>query len=216
MSKFAIAVGCAALTLTGVSFAGGMGHYRAPTTTTATNNPFVYAHLNVGYALRDMKHTIGTYASDQAWKRGNWTFAYGADAGYHFAKDMAVEGGYVRLLDSRLTTGGNTYKFKDSAAYIAFRGDFHPTQNLDLFAKLGYGMQFAKADQAFLTATGSSTKNVGGVMFGAGASYNVGNNVDLQLGYLHFTGDVSNLAGSTRIVPAVDMITLGVGYQFDV
>jgi opacity protein-like surface antigen len=219
MSKLAIAIGCATLAVTGAVFAGGVDTYSAPAAAPAQINNYMYAHLNVAYALHAWRHSFGVLSTGETWKNPTWAFGYGADVGYHFMPHLAVEAGYYRFLNSKVTQGTSTYTFKSSAAYLALRGDFNVMQNLDLFAKLGWGMQLPSVNNDFHTANpGYSIKSVNGVMFGAGADYNVGNNIDVDLQYMHFAGNTSNLAGTAgvlkRAVPALDMVTVGVGYKF--
>lgn len=194
--KKLIVVSAAALA-TSVAVAGGMNStYSAPAAVAApATNLYVQAQL--GYAQTYWKNHFGGVVTSS--KHGNGGFTWGADLGYQFNKNMAVELGGFYL--PKATVNSNTTK--SWAGYAAVKLSAPVMSNVSVYAKVGLGYQHVKID--------SAKTHHWGPAFGAGVDYDLGNNMFVNVQYMRFAGKVKNgVAEATN----PNIWTAGIGYKF--
>lgn len=183
-------------------------------------SPYVYGDINIGYAYHPWQYSFGSFGEGESWNNGNGGFAYGLDIGYSFYRYLGIEAAYYRLPTAKLKNlGGNNYNFTTNTAYLALKGVFPIMNQLDVFAKLGFGYQNASVGSSFNQANGYKENNYIGPMFGLGAEYVFSNNVTVDAQYLYLQGDIHNVeyaSGRTQIVPNANLFLVGVGYRFSV
>ncbi|PHQ78523.1 MAG: hypothetical protein COB66_08735 [Coxiella sp. (in: Bacteria)] len=235
------AAGLAAAAST-VAFAGGPDDMGPPVD---HFTPSIYVEANAGYSFADWKRLIENTDtiwanSPTTMKSGEeGGFAGGLDVGFNIYKHLAVELGGYWLPYVKGTSNGSAPPTSPSAgsskgnqnnfmAYLAAKFSFAVpyVDGLDVFTKVG-AMWRGMGNGGMPVSSYGGLHDYWNVIYGAGFGYDImhsGFTANLQWmhmpGYLGGSGQVAAASSknSKEIAsrqPVADMVTLGIGYKFD-
>jgi len=209
------ALGCAA------AYAGG------PDNVALAAENGVYIEGAMGYDLSNWINASNLTNGVEAVKNRNGGFTAGADLGYQWNQNWAVELGWYYLPTVRLQTStastlgagiqGNVNQW---AAYGALKMmvPFSFAPGMSLFFKAGAAYHYARVTGAAI-GVNSFTMHKWSPYFGVGGQYNIDTNFIVNGQYQHFAGgrfygttSGSNVSGNG--VPSSNLFTVGVGYLF--
>jgi len=126
--------------------------------------------------------------------------------GYHFSPVMAVEVGYTKFGDSKITAGSNSATLSASSFVIALAGTLPLSSQFDLTGKIGMSKNSGDATNT-LGASASTSQN--SVMFGIGAQYHVTTQTNVHVAYENY-GNFD----STSTPMTATAVFVGVGHDF--
>jgi outer membrane protein W len=206
----------AGLAVASAAVAGGMdSSYSAPAVAVASPATNLYVQAQLGFAQTNWKNQTNS-TSAVNWDKGNGGFAWGADIGYSWTKNLAVELGGFMLPKATATAtvpslGSDTAK--TLLGYAAVKFSVPVMSNVELFAKAGLGYNRTKVEGDFAGArlASSGTYHHWGFMGGIGADYSFGNNLFASVQYLRFSGKTESTAVQTT---NPNVWTAGIGYKF--
>ena len=132
----------------------------------------------------------------------NPSAGYRFAAGYHFTPNWGVEMAYAN--SSNGTSGGQNYQAKSTQ--IAAVGTYPVSDQLDVFAKIGYAANKLTGD-ATSNCTNCSKNDL---LYGIGAQYNVNKQFGVRVQY----ESVGKLTSSGNNDISGTNVSLGVAYSF--
>ena len=168
----------------------------------AQKNGF-YAGFDYHYASADWKKVANASGSGKS--NSN---VFSGLLGFRFNKNVAVEGAFLYFSD---VDDVDLYKqsTKGTASSYGFSG------SLKLMMPLFQRAQaYAKAGLAYRLMSLDGSAGLLSSVFGLGVEYNLNPNLSFNLGYTYLSGDGTFNDAGFGAVPAYNMITVGVNYNF--
>ncbi len=193
------------------AFAGGASNYSAPASMSSDDQVGLYVGVNGGYAQMGWKNQLIGAAGANWQNSAGWTA--GADLGYSFNQNLALEfGGYWLPKTNYVVASGPT-SFKTWNLYLAGKGTVPLYENIDVFAKVGAAYAHSNTSGTGTAPTNSVAGTNSSVlpMFALGLGYDFAQDWNLNAQYAYFMGKQRT---GTVYTPSVSLYTLGVAYTF--
>ncbi|MDF1761732.1 MAG: outer membrane beta-barrel protein [Coxiellaceae bacterium] len=191
-------VGSAAILLSMEAVAGGV---EAPANDNVLSG--LYVGGNVGYGKTNL--TMQDVDTGNNISTKNKGFVWGANAGYEFTKNWAVEAGYTQMPNVKIDQG--TTANQNRIFDIVAKGIYPFNDKFNVFGKLGAA--YTHTHTTSLTGIDNPDQSSGAIVpyFGAGVGYNLTQNVSLNV-----QGFATTKRGNS--VPAMYGATAGLQYNF--
>lgn len=150
----------------------------------------------------------------------DYGFAWAANLGYQFNKYLALEAGYLNLGQSKATythagqtvTEKNTFGGFDAAV----KGILPVTSQFSLFGKAGAVDEHDDADLSVAGVSSRQHSNKWVPMVGLGTSFNLTDNVALNVQDIYAFRTNYKYKGISTFMPGINSVLAGVSYKFNV
>ncbi len=204
-------VGLMALTFGTLAFASGDTFIQPPAISYGFT-PGIYIGAQAGYGMTNWdntEQTINIFGMNLSTTvNGSSAFAGRVFLGYDFHPNFAIEAGYTQFFNNTKVeitnqTIGNIKN--DYAIDLVGKLKAIIVDNFGLYTKLGVDYINVKEDVT------NNTSNAFNVVFGAGAYYEITQNITADLSWTRFNGDPK---WNKDYIPAHDLFAAGVSWKF--
>lgn len=186
----------------------------------AENNGY-YVGWSVGMAniqgLSPMTGTNPTNVPSNFITGSDSQFGVNVDAGYSFNQNIAVEADFMMIPSYSYSNQNSKSTYNDSFLFMAMKGSLPIWDQMDLFGKIGYGVNFSDVevtnpDIPYQNLAGSGT-NVSGLI-GLGVSYNISKDFAVMIEDDYMMTNRSLINADPVALGNVNFVSLGVNYKF--
>lgn len=214
------AAGIAAVGITTTALAGGP-HVAMPAA--PAFNQHAYIEVDGGGVRTDWANfSSGPFSGRDATagKRSKRGYVWGGAIGYQYSRYLAGEIAYMSLpsAEGRLNASASDITIRSWLSYADLKLVIPFGHDVAAFGKAGFGYRRMTYSGYASTLTGSAyngQEGYWGPMFAVGFQYMIGNDWSANIAYTQFAGHYGDSPVSRR-APKVQMLTLGVAYNFSV